>query len=467
MAKPGARVAVIGAGSSGIAAAKVCLDHGLEPVVYERDAEIGGNWTYRDRPGHSSVYWSTYINTSKQLMAYSDFEMPDEFPDYPHHTHIARYFNDYVDHFKFRDRIRFGVSVEDLRPEGGGWIVASSDGKRERYDAVMVANGHHWDPNLPEFPGAFAGETLHSHFYKRPEPYADRRVLIVGLGNSGIDIATELSRVAADVAVAMRRGVRIWPKYVAGVPLDHQGVDPISWAIGRLLPRAFLWRLFNRMVEKHQGDVTRFGLPAPTQKINATHPTISSEFLVRVGHGTVRIKPNVQRLGGDHVVFADGSREPFDVVIYATGYKIAFPFLRPEVFESKGNRVRLYKYVVDPRNPGLFFIGLIQPLGAIMPIAEMQSKWVCRLLTGASALPTPAEMEADIDRVEAEQRRRYVDTARHTIQVDQDVYMLDLWRRMVPPGPWGKTLARLRVVDPFTVIMWGRQWKARRKMARR
>jgi len=449
---------VIGAGASGITAAKTCLDHGLEPVVYEKSDHIGGNWAYRDETGHASVYRSTYINTSKQLMAYSDYDMPAEFPDYPHHTHIVRYFEEYVDHFGVRERIRFETTVEEIRPDGDAWIVRTDDGAEERSGAVMVANGHHWDPNWPDFPGTFDGTILHSHAYKVPDGYEGKRVLIVGLGNSGVDISTELSRVADDVCVAMRRGIRIVPKYIRGMPLDHVGLHPS----GLLFPRKLSWALTNLMVERIHGDVTRFGLPKPTQGLFNTHPTVSSEFLVRVGHGAIRVKPNIERLDGDGVVFTDGSRERFDTIIYATGYKVSFPFIPKEVFEVRGNRVPLYRYVVHPERPGLFFIGLVQPWGAIMPISEMQAKWICRVLTDKSELPSVDDMRADIARVEAEQRARYVDTPRHTIQVDHYDYMRALWREMVPKGWLGRLLRPLRIVDPFTRVVWRRQREAQK-----
>jgi hypothetical protein len=177
-----------------------------------------------------------------------------------------------------------------------------------------------------------------------------------------------------------------------------------------------------------QGDMEEHGLPAPDHRLLEAHPTISSDLLDRIGHGRIKVKPNIARLEGDRVRFEDGSVEPIDRIVYCTGYRITFPFLAREIVDPDHNHVRFYKRVVHPDHPGLYFIGLIQPLGAIMPIAEAQSRWVADLLQDRARLPEPAEMKRSIDRELGRMRRRYVRSDRHTIQVDFYPHMIDIER---------------------------------------
>ncbi|MEA2645325.1 MAG: hypothetical protein QOE92_408, partial [Chloroflexota bacterium] len=219
-------VCVVGAGSSGIAAAKALHQASIPFDCIEKSDTVGGNWVFGNRNGMSAAYRSLHINTSRERMEYSDFPMPREYPDFPHHTHIAQYFNDYVDHFGFRERIMFNRSVEHCRRlEDGTWEVELDGGELRRYDALMVANGHHWDPRWPEprFPGEFDGVEMHSHSYVDNRDLAGRNVVVLGMGNSAMDIACEASQVADRVFLAARRGAHIIPKYLRGKPLDQVG----------------------------------------------------------------------------------------------------------------------------------------------------------------------------------------------------------------------------------------------------
>ena len=149
-------VCVIGAGSSGIAAAKALHERGIPFDCFEKSDRVGGNWVFGNKNGMSSAYRSLHINTSRERMEYSDYPMPSDYPDFPHHSQIASYFDAYVDHFGFRDRIMFETGVEHAsREQDGVWTVALEGGETRRYDALLVANGHHWNPRWPEpaFPG--------------------------------------------------------------------------------------------------------------------------------------------------------------------------------------------------------------------------------------------------------------------------------------------------------------------------
>ena len=414
------RVCVIGAGSSGIAAVKVLAQGGIAFDCFEASDRVGGNWVFRNRNGMSSAYRSLHINTSRDRMAYSDFPMPADYPDFPHHTQVAAYFDAYVDRFGLRDRITFDTRVERAEPAAGGWRV---DGAH--YDALLVANGHHWDPQWPDPPfagaDAFAGVQLHSHHYVDPELFAGKRVVVLGMGNSAMDIAVEATQTAERVFLAARRGAWIVPKYVFGRPLDQIVTRP---GIPLVLRQRFMAAVLRAAV----GPMERYGLPKPDHRPLEAHPTISDTIFSRLTHGDIVPKPNIARLTRDTVVFTDGTSERADVVVYATGYKVSFPFFDPGVVSAPGNELPLYKRVVHPDLPGLYFIALLQPLGATMPLAEAQAEWVCDLLTGRCALPPRAELLADIARERDALRRRYVASKRHTMQVDFDDYLAEIRR---------------------------------------
>ena len=414
------KVCILGAGSSGIAAAKLLQEHRVPYDCFEKGSGIGGNWRYQNDNGMSAAYASLHINTSKTRMAYSDFPMPEDYPDYPHHRQILDYFEGYVDHFGIRPQIRFHTSVESVEPDDGGWrvTVSGADSGSRRYAAVLVCNGHHWDAKLPDFPGSFAGRTLHAHDYRTPEGMEDKNVLVVGIGNSGVDVACESARVSARTFLSTRRSAHVVPKYVWGKPIDQ-----LTSPAGSLLPLAVQNFFLTTVLRLARGPQTAFGLPDPEHRLLQAHPTVSADLLNLIGRGRIAVKPDVDRLDGGTVRFADGSEEKIDVVVYATGYKVRFPFLAPELVDSAANEIRLYRYVVHPTLPGLYFIGLVQPLGAVMPLAEAQSEWVAKLLTGECALPDRDAMEAAYEKDRAAMRRRYVRSTRHTLQVDFFPYM--------------------------------------------
>ena len=445
---PGQKACIIGAGSSGITAAQVLDARGIPFDCFEKGSQVGGNWRYENDNGQSSAYRSLHINTSRRVMAYAAYPMPEDFPDYPSHWQIAQYFDDFVDHFGLRPRIRFRTEVLAVEPEGDAWRVTyrTAEGEEESdvYGAVLVANGHHWNPRWPEpaFPGSdsFEGEQIHVHHYREPDILEGKRVLVLGIGNSATDIAVESSRIADATFLAMRRSAYIIPKYIRGKPTDEGSTEAIS-----LLPLAVQRVFFKQALKASAGMPTDYGMPEPDHKLLEAHPTVSSELLPRIGHGDVKVKPNIERFEGDSVRFVDGTVEKIDLVIYCTGYQITFPFLNQEVMPVADNHVELYRRVVPPHRPGLYFLGLVQPLGAIMPIAERQAEWVADLLEGTAKLPSREVMREVIVREDERMAKRYVASKRHTIQVDFHPYMRTLEReRRSGRGP--SRLARLRAL---------------------
>jgi cation diffusion facilitator CzcD-associated flavoprotein CzcO len=422
--------AIIGAGSSGIAAAKALHERGVPFTCFEASDRIGGNWVFGNKNGMSAAYRDLHINTSRDRMEYSDYPMPKSYPDFPHHTQIAEYFEAYVDHFGFRDAIRYETRV--LRAErlaGGGWelTVANPDGSEtiERFDALLVANGHHWDPRMPEpmFPRAdtFKGTQIHAHSYVDNSIFEGKDVVILGMGNSAMDIAVESSYVAESTYLAARRGAWIVPKYILGRPLDQ---FPVS--VNPRIPFKLRQKAFGAMLKAFVGSPERYGLPKPDHEIMEAHPTISGRILDRITHGKVTPKPNIERLEGDEVVFADGTRAHADLVVYCTGYRISFPFFDDGFISAPDNHIELYRRVFHPEHDDLFFVALLQPLGATMPLAEAQGKWIASYLRGDYALPSPTAMRAEMAQDAAVMRKRYVASKRHTIQVDFDAYLYEL-----------------------------------------
>src|SRR3954471_20777015 len=422
-------VAVIGAGVSGLCTAKALRDHGIEHTVFEASDDVGGNWYFGNPNGRSSAYRSLHIDTSKQRISFADYPMPDSYPDFPHHSEIHAWLRSFADEFGLRERIRFGTEVASAeRVEGGGWDV---DG--ERFDSLVVCNGHHWDPRFPSFPGTFDGPTLHSHHYidtRDPVDMHDKRVLVVGIGNSAVDICSEVSRkgVAAATFISTRSGAWILPKYILGRPADTvvKTIPQLPLGLQRRMG-AVLQRLVS-------GKMEDFGLPTPNHGFLQAHPTVSSELLLRLGSGDAKAKPDVAELMGDRVRFADGSVEEVDVIVYATGYKITFPFFDPGFLSAPDNRISLYKRMFKPGLEDLVFVGLGQAIPTIFPFAELQAKLMSRYFAREWALPSPAEMERTIRSDEAKHVKHFSSRPRHTMQLDWYVYEHDLVKREIPAG---------------------------------
>lgn len=422
-------VCVIGAGSSGLASCQVLHARGIAFDCFEAGSSVGGNWRYDNDSGRSSAYRSLSAKSSRRGMQYASFPMPGHYPDYLSHDMIAQYLDDFTDHFGFRGKIRFRTEVTRAEPApGGGWDVTVQDRDTgaehtERYNSVLVASGHHWDPQYPDpaIPGAsgFTGRQLHSRNYRVPEPFAGKRVLVVGAGNSACDIAADCAPVAARTLLTMRRGAHVIPEYLLGRPADHLTL----MRLGPKVPLRLQRRAVGLLVRIARGNVTRYGLPKPGHRLLCGPVAVSSSLLSRLDHGDITVKPGIERLDPDRVRFRDGSAEQVDVIIYCTGYKVSFPFLRQALI---GPEIALYRRMVPPRLPGLYFIGLIQPIGAIMPIAEAQSQWVADLLEGRAALPPEPEMNREIARYRATTASRYSSSARHLIQVDFLPYLQEI-----------------------------------------
>jgi cation diffusion facilitator CzcD-associated flavoprotein CzcO len=436
----GPKACIIGAGSSGIAVAKEFHERGIAFDCIEKSDTVGGNWVFKNTNGMSSAYRSLHTNISRDKLAYSDFPMPRDYPDFPHHAQLAKYFSDYVDHFGFRGAIEFKRTVTQASlGDDQIWRVRLDSGETRLYDALIVANGHHWDAQWPSppIPGRFDGTQLHSHDYVGPsEPFDlyGKRVVIVGFGNSALDIASELARkgVCETVHLSVRRGTWVIPRYLGGHVYDagepHPSTQAPLWR--RLLPRALLVRLFERRIARIAGRPEQYGLPKPDHRLLSTHPVISQEIFDRLGCGDLIPMSGVKRFEGKRVIFDDDSAIEADIVLYATGYKISFPFFEPGFISAPGNEIALWKRIIDPRYSNLAFVGLVQPLCASMPIAEQQAKFIAAYLKGEYLLPARHDMEVERLVAHAQAKALYAPSPRHTIEVDCVQYASELRREL-------------------------------------
>lgn len=425
------KVCIIGAGCSGITTAKRLQDHGIDYDQLELSDDVGGNWYFRNPNGRSAVYESLHIDTSTSRLEFEDFPAPADFPHFPHHTLIHRYFRDYVDHFGLRDRIEFGVGVERARRTDGGWEVTLTTGETREYTDLVVANGHHWKPRLPqwatEHPGSFDGVLLHSHAYVSPfEPVEMRgkRVVVVGMGNSAMDIASELSApwMAERLYVSARRGVWVLPKYRNGQPADKVMAPPD-------IPKEQALAASRALIRELVGSMSTYGLPEPDHEPLAAHPSVSADFLTKAGSGDIHMLPAIERLDGRTVHLADGSSVEADVIVCATGYEMSFPFFDDadtDLHPDDEHRYPLFKRIIKPGADHLFYAGLAQSSPTIVNLAEQQSKLIAKLLDGTYALPSVEEQERIMRADEAAHLEQYYDAPRHTIQIDFGRYCLDL-----------------------------------------
>lgn len=348
---------VIGAGFTGLAVAAALKRHGIPYDHLEADDAIGGNW-------YHGVYETVHIISSRKTTEYSDYPMPSDWPDFPSAAQMLRYLNSYADHFGLRAPIQFNTEVTWIAPlPNDRWEITLKSGEKRTYGGVLICNGHHWDCRYPNYPGQFTGETLHSKQYKNPSILKGKRVLVVGGGNSGCDIAVEAARYGLESHISLRRGIWIMPQTIAGVPMGEvikpwmRG--PIQSLVTRLLLRIFV------------GKMSRYGLEEPDYPVFARHPTINSQLLYFLKHGRITPHKDVKRLDGNAVEFTDGTRIEVDMLVYATGYNVSIPFLAPEVVTWKNGYPDLVQGMFPQRHKNLYVVGIGQPRYGAGPLLTL------------------------------------------------------------------------------------------------
>ncbi|XP_074859453.1 flavin-containing monooxygenase 3-like [Carettochelys insculpta] len=435
------KVAIIGAGVSGLACIKCCLDEGLEPTCFERGDDIGGLWKFTEQAeeGRASIYRSVFTNSCKEMMCFPDFPFPDDFPNYMHNSKLQEYIRMYAKHFALVKYIKFKTMVSHIKKctnfsVTGQWdVVTTRDGKEESavFDAIMVCSGHHVYPNFPvdSFPGLskFKGSYFHSREYKDPEKFKGKRVLVIGLGNSGSDIAVELSHTASQVYLSSRSGSwvmsRVWDE---GYPWDMLVVTRFKTFLRDILPTSISNWLYVRQMNswfKHEN----YGL-MPLNGTSRKEPVFNDDLPSCITRGTVVVKPNVKEFTETSAVFQDGTvQENVDFVIFATGYSYSYPFMEDDtIIKCRDNEVTLYKGILPPRleKPTLAVIGLVQSLGAIIPTSDLQARWAIRVFKGLCKLPPVKDMMEDIDEKMGKKFKWYGQS--NTLQTDYISYMDEL-----------------------------------------
>jgi cation diffusion facilitator CzcD-associated flavoprotein CzcO len=389
------RHCIIGAGYAGNGVAKAFQDAGIPYDQLERNEYIGGNWA-------DGVYESTQIISSRDSTQYGDFPMPREYPDFPTREQVLDYLNQYVDHFGLRERIEFGAEVvrcEPLDRNGiGGWRVELASGEVRDYAGVVVANGHHWDKRYPAYPGGFDGHEIHSKDYKRPEDLDGDRILVVGAGNSGCDIAVEAAKELRSADISMRRGYWFLPKTIFGIPtaeLDRPWF-PV-WA-QRLFMRAMLRIVYGRY--------ERYGLRRPDHRLFDKHPTVNSQLLYALRHGRVHARPDIARLEGRTVDFVDGTSAEYDTIVWATGFHVSFPFLDRDLFEWRGGAPVRVAGMLPPGVANMYAYGVMQPRGGAGPLITASARLLAEMVQAQERLDHP--LADDLARLEAPSARMLV-----------------------------------------------------------
>lgn len=405
------KVCVVGAGPAGLVSTKTLALARLEVDCFEQSSEIGGHWVIDNPNGRSAAYRSLETNTTRRMSRFRDYEMPAEWPDFPSHARVREWFESYVDRFDFRARIRHRCEVISARPlEPSGWRVevreANGQTSERRYDALVACSGNYGYPRRPDVPGDFDGEQMHAQQYRDPHtpiPVRGKRIVVVGIGNTGCELACEIAQAGAEtVFLSARSGTWILPKRVDGRPAAESApmmhpCDPVPGVL-RALPDAWRQRLFARvgdrmlrkMLRARMRRFERLGLPPAPERPLDKRPTLCDPLLDALESGAVVARAGIERFEGKEVVFRDGSRERADLVLYATGYHLRYPYLPSDLVDTRDDDLTLFLGTLHPRRHDLFIVGVSRPSGAFWPIAEVQADFAAALLTGRYALPSQA-----------------------------------------------------------------------------
>jgi hypothetical protein len=436
------RYCVIGAGASGIAAAKNFRERGIPFDWIEREGDIGGIWNPETKAGR--VYKSTHMVSSKEFTWFDDYPMPEDYPLFPSHQLALSYLRDYAREFGILDTVELNTSVESLNRDEAGWQVQIEGEARPRsYSGVVIANGHHEVPRMPPMPGRFFGEILHSSQYRNPTQLAGKRVLIIGAGNSGGDLAVDAVHHAREAILSMRRGYYFIPRFLFGIPVDDV-IDFVEFFRPPRWLRQIMYGIGHRLAV---GPNWRYGLEMPKHKILDTHPTVSAELPSLVAEGRLSVKPDVAEYDGSSVRFTDGSEAEIDLVVTATGYAPKFPFIDKDEIVDENGRSRLLGRVFHPEWDDLFVVGLINANGSMWRLADYQARLVSGYIVAKQLEPKRAEKLRDKLAASGPGGApgAYVDSDRHRLEVDYHDYRRYLLKLV---KGLGKTATQGRLTVP-------------------
>ncbi|GAA1387847.1 NAD(P)-binding domain-containing protein [Kitasatospora putterlickiae] len=429
-----APVCVIGAGLSGLAVAHALAARGVDFVCLEKAPEVGGIWRKPQAGERGPGYRSLHLNTAKQLTGFAAFPMPDSYPAYPRHDEMAAYLRAFAEWAGLTPRIEFGTEVLSVRQDAdGSWLVTSRDARGSsvvrRFARVVVASGANAEPVLPDPAPAgsesFTGRVLHAVDYLEGSGFRGQRVVVVGLGASAVDIATDLSRHAARTVLSVRRGLHVVPKQLYGISCDVIAESPWFTTMTLAERREYI----EQALLVARGRLSDYGLPEPDHPIFSSAVTVSDEIFSRIRHGAVTPRPGIDSFSGNLVRFTDGSAEEADAVVWCTGYRMSYPYLPADCPVGPSGRVELYRRIAAPDRPGLYFVGLIRPVGAITRALEAQARWVARVIGGEEALPSEDVMRKEVDDYLSGIAARYGQGLGASIQIDVVPYVQEFHPR--------------------------------------
>lgn len=417
------RLALIGAGPMGLAAAKLLTEHGIAFQGFELNTRVGGLWDI-DAP-LSTMYDTAHLISSKTMTEFTDFPMRDEVAEYPSHRDLRLYFEDFATHFDLHKSYHFGAKVTDCTPLGGpgdGWQVTWCDAEgishSESFAGLLIANGTLSSPNMPSFKGSFSGEMIHSSQYRHPAQFDGKRVLVIGAGNSGCDIAVDAIHHGTSCDLSMRRGYYFVPKYVFGKPADTLGgAIKLPMALKRIVDGTILkWFV---------GNPQKYGFPKPDYKLYESHPVVNSLVLYHAGHGDIKVRPDIDRFDGRTVHFKDGSQSDYDMILAATGYKLDYPFIDRAHLNWQGDAPHLYLNSMHPDRDDLFVLGMVEASGLGWQGRHEQAEMVVRYIKGlrdgtAEAHSLKAAKSREFHR--ATGGMTYIDLPRMAYYVDKATY---------------------------------------------
>jgi Flavin-binding monooxygenase-like len=428
---------VIGAGACGIAAAKNFQQRGIPYDIVEAQADLGGTWNIATDAG--LVYETTHLISTKRFTVFDDFPMDESVTAYyPHHSVMLAYLRRYAEHFGVTPRIEFNKKVESLTTVNvNDWRVKlAGEPEARRYRGVVVASGHHSVPRLPTVPGTFAGKIMHSSGYKHPDQLRNKRIVVVGAGNSACDIVVDGTHAGGTVTMSMRRGYWFVPKFTLGWP-THGAMEYIEMAP---LPRWLKTRFYELSHTILAGHADRYGLPRPDYHIDEAHPTMGDDVVRLAAHGRIGIKPAIERYDGDAVIFTDGSRVAADLVVFATGYEVSFPFMDKSLVLTEQGHSRLYMNAFHPERDDLFVIGLVQANGSAWRIGDLQSRVMADYIVAMQADPVRAQAFRQLkagSQAAAARTEKFVGSPRHAFEANYFDYtkaLKRLNRKVAVPG---------------------------------
>ncbi len=410
--------AVIGAGAGGLCAAKYLVARGFEVTIFEAGSHIGGLWVYNNDSGMSPAYKSLHINSEARVSTFVDFPFPDGASLYPDHHEMSLYFERYAQHFDLVRRIRFRSRVSSITSVEGRFRVSLESGSEETFDGVVVATGHQSVPRHPPQIEGFTGEYVHAHAYRVPAPFADKRVLVIGPGNSGVDIAADICTITEHTVLSARSPVLIMPRMMFGLPNSRTLLKLerpfLPWQV-RIWIRTTLTRVFH-------GRMEQWGFRTPKTR---THPISHPTLISHIAWKRISVKPGIAGVEGKQVTFTDGTAEPFDSIIAATGYTTDIPFLPAGItpVEAGTTHLALYNRVVHPRIPGLYFVGFFDVTGGSnIRMMDDQSEYMAAMASGAIKRPPEAEMREGMAADKAFAATQFPDSPRYGLELDPRRY---------------------------------------------